>query len=142
MSFFTSFCDLLQKEQHKLPFDSSRLLSTIYPRKRPTGTGVSVELPSNCKTSDACPQAVVGTNARRREALARAAAQCAKKLRPRARISRPGNQEWLTWPSFLARKFRRSGRIPWPERRSCKNLARYRGRCLRDFCPLTVARCR
>src|SRR6187551_2327066 len=112
MSFFTSFCDLPQKEQHKLPFDSSRLLSTIYPRKRPTGTGVSVELPSNCKTSVAVPQGVLGTNARRREALARAAAQSAEKLRPRARIERPGDQLALTWPSSWARKSRRSGRIP------------------------------
>jgi hypothetical protein len=29
MSFFTSFCDFPQKEQHKLPFDSSRRRSTI-----------------------------------------------------------------------------------------------------------------
>jgi hypothetical protein len=28
MSFFTSFCDFPQKEQQRLPFDSSRLLST------------------------------------------------------------------------------------------------------------------
>src|SRR4051812_6495046 len=28
MSFFTSFCDLPQKEQHRFPFDSSRLRST------------------------------------------------------------------------------------------------------------------
>src|SRR6478609_9329192 len=118
MSFFTSFCDLPQKEQHKLPFDSSRLLSTIYPRKRPTGIGVSVELPSNCKTSAACPQAVPGTNARRLEALSTAAAQSAEKLSPRARIERPGDQVVLTWPSFWARRFRRSGHILWPGRRS------------------------
>src|SRR5882672_202866 len=30
MSFFTSFCDLPQKEQQRLPFDSSRRRSTIY----------------------------------------------------------------------------------------------------------------
>jgi hypothetical protein len=29
MSFFTSFCDFPQKEQHRFPLDSSRLLSTF-----------------------------------------------------------------------------------------------------------------
>src|SRR5690606_13222287 len=72
MSFFTSFCDLPQKEQHRLPFDSSRRLSISdfrvgagvlpkfekildprpYPRKgtlrwlgRPRGVGTAHESP-------------------------------------------------------------------------------------------------
>src|SRR4051812_33968505 len=139
MSFFTSFCDLPQKEQHKFPFDSSRLLSTIYPRKRPTGTGVSIELPSNCKASVAVPQAVLRTNARRRDVVTGAAAQSARKLRPRARNERPEDQPVVTWPSSWARRFRQSGRILWPERRSCKNRARYHARYLRGFCPWSVA---
>src|SRR3954468_8046278 len=92
MSFFTSFCDLPQKEQHKLPFDSSRLLSTIYPRKRPLGTGVSAELPSNCKASASVPQAASGTNGRRREANTNGSAALeAQKLRPRPPIGRLGD---------------------------------------------------
>src|SRR3954468_11042970 len=104
MSFFTSFCDLPQKEQHKFPFDSSRLLSTIYPRKRPTGTGVSVELPSNCKASATVPQAASGTNDRRREVhTPEPAAREAQKLRPRPLIERLGASRAITWPSSWAR---------------------------------------
>src|SRR5215472_6274614 len=55
MSFFTSFCDLPQKEQHRLPFDSSLRRSTIYRTYRSPTSHEPVNRP-NSKASLGRPE--------------------------------------------------------------------------------------